>query len=150
MFIREAVMDRVLVAVDGSEASDRSLDTLINLVKSLRTAPEVVVLAIQTPMPPLAGMGVVVGTEVLDAEIAQACDAVLHTATRKLQESGLGCTERKDLGDPSDIIVHVAEEIGAKLIFMGSRGLGALGTLVMGSTSNQVLRHTHIPVVLTH
>jgi nucleotide-binding universal stress UspA family protein len=143
-------MDRVLIAVDGSEASDRSIETLINLVKALRNTPEVVLLAIQTPMPPLAGMGVVVGTEVLDAEIAQACDAVLHAATNKLQESGLLCTERKDMGDPSDVIVHVAEEVGAKLIFMGSRGLGALGTLVMGSTSNQVLRHTHIPVVLTH
>ena len=143
-------MDRVLIAVDGSEASDRSIETLINLVKALRNTPEVVLLAIQTPMPPLAGMGVVVGTEVLDAEIAQACDAVLHAATDKLQEAGLLCTERKDMGDPSDVIVHVAEEVGAKLIFMGSRGLGALGTLVMGSTSNQVLRHTHIPVVLTH
>ena len=143
-------MKRVLIAVDGSEASDRSIQTLLALTPSLKQAPEVVVLAIQTPMPPLAGMGVVVGTEVLDAELAQAVDAVLQAASARLQAAGLTCQERKDLGDPSDVIVHVAEEVGADLIFMGSRGLGALGTLVMGSTSNQVLRHTHIPVVLTH
>ncbi|HEX4921251.1 MAG TPA: universal stress protein, partial [Candidatus Bathyarchaeia archaeon] len=43
-------------------------------------------------------------------------------------------------GDPVDRICREADEIGADLIVIGNRGLGNIGTLVLGSTSEKVIR----------
>jgi nucleotide-binding universal stress UspA family protein len=45
-------------------------------------------------------------------------------------------------------IVALAEELGADLIVMGSRGLGGLRRALMGSVSDSVVRHAHCPVLV--
>jgi len=45
-------------------------------------------------------------------------------------------------------IVGLAEEIGAGLIVMGSRGLGGIRRALMGSVSDSVVRHAHCPVLV--
>jgi nucleotide-binding universal stress UspA family protein len=45
-------------------------------------------------------------------------------------------------------IVEVAEEIGAGLIVMGSRGHGRLRRSLLGSVSESVVRHAHCPVTI--
>jgi nucleotide-binding universal stress UspA family protein len=45
-------------------------------------------------------------------------------------------------------IVGLAEEIGAGLIVMGSRGLGGIRRALMGSVSDLVVRHAHCPVLV--
>jgi nucleotide-binding universal stress UspA family protein len=45
-------------------------------------------------------------------------------------------------------IVGLAEELGAGLIVMGSRGLGRIRRALMGSVSDSVVRHAHCPVMV--
>ena len=45
-------------------------------------------------------------------------------------------------------IVALAEELGADLIVMGSRGLGGVKRALMGSVSDSVVRHVHCPVLV--
>ena len=45
-------------------------------------------------------------------------------------------------------LVHLSEEIGAGLSIMGSRGLGGVRRVPMGSVSDSLVRHTHCPVVI--
>ena len=45
-------------------------------------------------------------------------------------------------------IVAFAEELGADLIVMGSRGLGGVRRALMGSVSDSVVRHAHCPVLV--
>jgi nucleotide-binding universal stress UspA family protein len=45
-------------------------------------------------------------------------------------------------------IVGLAEELGADLIVIGSRGLGGMKRLLMGSVSESVVRHAHCPVLV--
>lgn len=52
------------------------------------------------------------------------------------------------VGRPDEQIVALAEEIGVGLIVMGSRGLGGLRRLLMGSVSDSVVRHAHCPVLI--
>ena len=49
-------------------------------------------------------------------------------------------------GDPDKEILRLAEELGAGLIVIGSRGLGAVSRALMGSVSESVVRHAHCPV----
>jgi nucleotide-binding universal stress UspA family protein len=44
--------------------------------------------------------------------------------------------------------VRLAEEIGAGLIVMGSRGRGGVRRALMGSVSDSVVRHAHCPVLV--
>ncbi len=45
-------------------------------------------------------------------------------------------------------IVALAEEIGAGLIVMGSRGRGGIRRALMGSVSDAVVMHAHCPVLV--
>ena len=45
-------------------------------------------------------------------------------------------------------IVGLAEELGAGLIVMGSRGFGGIRRALMGSASDSVVRHAHCPVLV--
>jgi nucleotide-binding universal stress UspA family protein len=51
-------------------------------------------------------------------------------------------------GRPDAEIVTLAEEIGAGLIVMGSRGAGGVRRVLMGSVSDSVVRHAHCPVMV--
>jgi nucleotide-binding universal stress UspA family protein len=44
-------------------------------------------------------------------------------------------------------VLEVADEVGADAIVMGTRGLGAFKSAILGSVSQGVLRHGHRPVV---
>jgi nucleotide-binding universal stress UspA family protein len=52
------------------------------------------------------------------------------------------------LGYPPDQLVHYANEIGAELIVVGSRGRGDLAALLLGSTSHGVVNHARCNVLV--
>ena len=52
------------------------------------------------------------------------------------------------LGRPDAEIVGLADELGAGLIVLGSRGLGPLRRVLMGSVSDSVVRHARCPVLV--
>jgi nucleotide-binding universal stress UspA family protein len=52
------------------------------------------------------------------------------------------------MGKADEHIVVLAEELGADLIVMGSRGLGGVKRALMGSVSDSVVRHAHCPVLV--
>jgi nucleotide-binding universal stress UspA family protein len=52
------------------------------------------------------------------------------------------------MGPPVDVILDLAEEIGADLLVVGSRGHGTLGRLILGSVSEGVVHHATCPVLV--
>lgn len=52
------------------------------------------------------------------------------------------------VGDVRETILTVAEELNADLIVIGSRGLGSVKGLVLGSASQYVLQHATRPVLV--
>jgi nucleotide-binding universal stress UspA family protein len=50
------------------------------------------------------------------------------------------------LGRPDEEIVLLANEIHTGLVVVGSRGLGGMRRLLMGSLADSVVRHAHCPV----
>src|SRR5918993_1768134 len=77
------------------------------------------------------------GKEVLDAEVQRVRSAGGTVARAHLK---MGEVERE--------IVHLAEELGAGLIVMGSRGRRGMRRALMGSVSDSVVRHAHCPVMV--
>jgi nucleotide-binding universal stress UspA family protein len=77
------------------------------------------------------------GREVLDEEVQRVRAAGGTVAQSHLR---MGAVERE--------IVHLAEDLGAGLIVMGSRGRRGMRRALMGSVSDSVVRHAHCPVMV--
>ncbi len=75
--------------------------------------------------------------EILDTEVEKARSAGSTVAQAYLREGGVAAE-----------IVSLAEDIGAGLIVMGSRGRGGIRRALMGSVSDSVVRHAHCPVLV--
>jgi nucleotide-binding universal stress UspA family protein len=77
------------------------------------------------------------GRELLDAEVERVRSAGGTVAQAHLM-----------IGEAAREIVHLAEDLGAGLIVMGSRGRGGIRRALMGSASDSVIRHAHCPVLV--
>ena len=77
------------------------------------------------------------GREVLDAEVGRA-----RSAGGTVEQAHLA------MGEPAREIVHLADDLGAGLIVVGSRGRGGMRRVLMGSVSDAVVRHAHCPVMV--
>ena len=77
------------------------------------------------------------GREVLNGEVER-----LRSAGGTVAQSHLM------MGEAAREIVHLAEDLGAGLIVMGSRGRGGIRRALMGSVSASVVRHAHCPVMV--
>lgn len=75
---------------------------------------------------------------------ARQCDA----AFALLEEVQQPFVFRVEVGDPAKKILEAIEYYGCGHVAMGSRGLGVLGGLVLGSVSQSVVQHAGIPVTL--
>jgi nucleotide-binding universal stress UspA family protein len=73
---------------------------------------------------------------------------ILVDAERTITRTGR-VQVRSVVGNPRDEIVAVAKATGAQLIVLGSRGLGRLQRLVLGSVSEGVLLQSECTVMIT-
>ncbi len=51
-------------------------------------------------------------------------------------------------GHPGHVVVKVAEEENAVAIVTGTRGMGTLRRTLLGSVSDYIMHHSHVPVVV--
>jgi nucleotide-binding universal stress UspA family protein len=65
-----------------------------------------------------------------------------------LRERGVESTMQMEHGEPTREIVRVAEEGGYDLIVAGSRGLGPVGELLLGSVSKALVRQAPCAVLV--
>jgi nucleotide-binding universal stress UspA family protein len=75
-------------------------------------------------------------------------EEILNKALKEIGE--LPCEIHTELleGDPASAIIDVATVRKSEIIVMGSRGLGRLAGLVLGSTSQKVVAHAPCPVLI--
>ena len=144
---------KVLLATDGSADAELALSTAVDLANSTDSELHVLTVGPGDPDPVYrvheAGLRYETYEQALEA-VEQAARRVLDEQVQKVGELGgkvaeahLRRGERRD-----QAIVRQADEIGAGLIVMGSRGLGGFRRALMGSVSDSVVRHAHCPVMV--
>jgi nucleotide-binding universal stress UspA family protein len=136
----------MLLAVDGSDCSNRAVDYLIKLVKSYREAVEVHLLNVQPPLPGTAGS--FVSRDVIEKYHQEEAMKELRSAMAKLDAAGVKYHRHIGVGDPADTIAGYAREKGCDQILMGTRGMGSVSNLVLGSVATKVIHLSPVPVVL--
>jgi nucleotide-binding universal stress UspA family protein len=119
---------RILLAVDGSRASDRALHFLLGELRpAKRNGIEVVVLHI---LPVFAY-----------SQVAVADMALTRRYATKLAAAGYRAREAFKPGDPADEIIAAAKSRRADLVVAGAKGLSAVGRFLLGSVSTKLVRH---------
>ncbi len=139
-------MFRILIAVDGSESSDRAVSHLVGLLGWYKEKPEVHLLNVQHALPEAVGR-FVAQDQLRDYHREQG-DAAVVSARRALDVAKVPYAIHIGVGEPAHVIAHYAKEKGIDQIVMGTRGLGTVAGLVMGSVTTHVLSLTGIPVLL--
>ena len=137
---------RILLAVDGSRPAAKAVDYVCSL-RDARIPVEVQLLSVQIP---IASRNVqrFVPQDTIDAYYRAEGEEALDAAKKSLQEAGLAFDEHILIGHPGQTIVSQASHWRCSRIVMGTRGLGALANVMIGSTALQVMHLSQIPVTL--
>lgn len=138
------MFERILLAVDGSEHGYKAAHTAADLARTMNSESLRIVVAYD-PIPPYLG----------DPNFQQAIDSRLNYAKSVLQQAvevvgDVPAEISTELieGDPAESIIGVARTRDSHVIVMGSRGLGRLAGLLLGSTSQKVVSLAPCPVLI--
>jgi nucleotide-binding universal stress UspA family protein len=138
---------RVVLAIDGSASSDAAR----KLVGSLEW-PEGTCIRVVGVVEPItlaaAGLSPYPVRDIDESEISTALATTLAAAVTSLEADGRGVEARLLRGRPASLIVEQAAEFRAELIVVGNRGLGRLGSMLLGSVSAEVVDHAPCPVLV--
>jgi nucleotide-binding universal stress UspA family protein len=138
-------LNTILIAVDGSGPSDAALRTGLEIAQAEDAAVVLVHVAPATDVLPVSLFG---ATAAVEHTPTSADVAPLTEAVEIADAQGVRATTRLLTGDAADEIVACADSLRADLIVIGSRGLGALGRMILGSVSRAVLHETRVPVLV--
>jgi nucleotide-binding universal stress UspA family protein len=138
---------RILVPVDGSKTSTKTIEAIIEnkeVFHSTLTVLHVVdVNKLTYRMIPDFQM------EMIEEAAQKAGKAILHKQAEMFRDAGMKIEERLETGAPREVISKIANEEKFDLIIIGRRGgKGVIRDVLFGSTANYVLHHVACPVLL--
>jgi len=136
----------ILLAVDGSPYTQKMLAWLAARPDWLGAPRRYSAVTVQPPLPARARAAL--GKALVDAYYAEESAKVLDGVCAALAQGGVQVRRICKVGAVAACIVQTVEEGGYDLLVMGTHGHGALGRLVMGSVSTQVLATSQVPVLL--
>ncbi|MFW5331290.1 universal stress protein [Hydrogenophaga sp. ZJX-1] len=140
-------MLKFLIAVDGSVHAKNAIEAVAALARASAQLEVILVNVRSDPiyyaeLPPDA-------LQELEAAVLTQQARVLQEAAALARASGLTVSATRDpSGAEATEIVRAAEELGVDQIVMGTRGMGAIGGLFMGSVAQRVVHLAKRPVLL--
>jgi nucleotide-binding universal stress UspA family protein len=138
------MFERILLAVDGSDHAAHAAKVAAELAQCMESAELRIVVAYD-PIPPYLGepnLQIAINARLNEAQ------EILQKAVETVGESHLDIHTELIEGNPAEAIIEVAKTRNSDVIVMGSRGLGRLAELVLGSTSQKVVSHAPCPVLI--
>jgi nucleotide-binding universal stress UspA family protein len=137
-------MLRVLVPVDGSESSLRAVQFVLEKVPLYKEPLELHLLNVQHPFP-----GTIQGVhEQAERYHHDEGTKALAAARKALDAAGVKYVYHIGVGEAAETIAHFAKEKKIEQIVMGTRGLGSIANMLLGSVASKVLHLVDVPVLL--
>jgi nucleotide-binding universal stress UspA family protein len=135
----------ILVGVDGSEYSFKAAKIAGEMARCMDA--DLWVVACFEPVPAYLGEPNLQRT--ITGHMAEA-EGVMAVASAEIGPIPGQLHKQLLEGAPADTILSVAEVRSVDLIIMGTRGLGRLSGLLLGSQSQKVIAQAKCPVMLVH
>jgi nucleotide-binding universal stress UspA family protein len=135
--------ERILVAIDGSDCSDRAFGKALEL--AVLTSGKLTALAIEGPLPAYAAtLGEV---DEVKRDKDQFFNALGARARERAEQLGVELDVDVRPGHPAELISRVAADGGYDLVVLGHRG-HFLRDHLLGSTADRVAEHAPCPVMI--
>jgi nucleotide-binding universal stress UspA family protein len=136
----------VVVGIDGSPESGRALQ--LGLAEARRTGGTLIALHAYRYAPVAAAYAPNPGIDQFSQR--ELAEENLDRALGDVEERNPDVKIERRIEHGSSAAVLVAAADGAAALVVGARGLGGFAGLILGSVSQQVLRHAHCPVLVAH
>jgi YjbE family integral membrane protein len=141
-------LQRVLLAVDGSENSARAVRYVVGVRQDLR-APDALDVHLLNVQRPVSGeVSRFVPGQTLKEYHLEGSERALAPARALLDAAGIPYQEHRRVGDPASCIADVARESACDLVVMGTRGSGGVAAGLVGSVAQATVAQCGVPVLL--
>ncbi|MFC7443027.1 universal stress protein [Laceyella putida] len=138
---------KILLPIDGSEHSKRAVDAAISICKG-KNQCRITLLTIQHSLPLWIGEMAFAYAEV-ETKLEKECNDMLSPFKERIQAEGVVCQSLViKSSSPAYEIYSIAKDHNFDLIVMGSRGLGKVSELWLGSVSHTVVQQAPCPVLV--
>ena len=146
---------KILVCVDGSQQSLKGIEEAVKMALGCNISEVAVIHVIEKNINvPAWGEGYHYSAVELE-RIAKMDDVrkeegkkILAKAVETFKESNISAKSIFREGHPAETIAKVASEDGYDLVVLGSRGLGGLRKLLLGSVSNAIVQEVKANVLV--
>jgi len=132
--------EKILLATDGSEDAARATEAASDLAR--KSGAELHVVHVWHDVRGFAH-------DFVRRELRRQGQEILDEHVERIRAAGSDVAKahlRK--GRTSNEVIALSEEIGAGLLVVGSRGLGTVRRILMGSQSEEIVHHAQIPVLV--
>ena len=139
---------RILVPTDGSEITQKAVDTTIALAKSV--GAQVYTISVKEPFPysAISEMQPTPPQEFFDAQERIASKRV-QTVREACAAAGVPCEAHTiEALHPWEAIIEHARSMECDLVVMASHGRRGVTALLLGSETQKVLTHSKVPVLV--
>lgn len=139
----------VVIAMDGSEFADFAFEWYMQNVHKKSDH----VIFVHSPeyhtvvQSPMVMADVTVLTDMWKDE-EKRIKELLEQLGQKLKDHGIGGKVKSVGGNPGEVICSVAKEENASVIVTGTRGMGKIRRTLLGSVSDYIIHHAHVPVLV--
>jgi nucleotide-binding universal stress UspA family protein len=132
--------ERILLPTDGSEDSIRAAEAAADLAK--KSGAELHVVHVWHDVRGFAH-------DFVKRELRRQGQEILDEQVEKIRASGGEVTKAYlRRGRTSNEVIALCKEIDAGLLVVGSRGLGTVRRILMGSQSEEIVHHAQVPVLV--
>lgn len=144
----------VLVTLDGGSQAEAALEPAITLACEIGATLhllEVVVPKVPVQFGPEFGAGYVYESYEAEKDLkvqGEEADHYLEKLQKYVRGQGLICIRNVQPGDPASVIIDYARQVQASLIVMATHARGRIGQVLLGSVAEEVMRQSHLPVMM--
>lgn len=135
------MFNKILVPYDGNPYSNKALSTAATMSKE--NGSKILVLNVAH----VPGVTVSSAAEITQMERKQT-NAVLDQARERLAAEGVEAEFKLAMGQATATILSVCKEESCDLIVMGTRGMGNISEMILGSVSSKVIEQAEVPVMV--
>ena len=136
------MIKNILVPVDGSDGSDKAVEKAVEIAEICGAKVNFLYVANINQL----AINAALTNAILDA-VRKAGNTILERA-ENLVPNGVSYEKFLETGSPAVMILDFKEKLSADLIVMGSRGLGLVKGVLLGSVSQYIMEQANCPVLV--
>ena len=137
-------MRKILIAVDGSQHSDNAVKFAIGFVNEHGPAE---IHLVNVEPKPIAWQTRGMEPEAIHAHLTSLSHQTMKSAHDLVKAAGVPCHTHTRIGEIAEELVALGDKLGCDTIVIGTRGLGAISGLALGSVTRKVLHLAQVPVI---